>query len=81
MIDRGHSKGIKTMDWCETDPELILTGGGDKKTLCWNYTQPYSDPVCQMQSEYNISQLKWSKRLPSIFSMVNDEKVSICTLN
>lgn len=39
VFDRGHTKGINTMQWCETDPDLILTGGRDNRIVCWNYTQ------------------------------------------
>ena len=60
------------MDWCETDPELILTGGHDSRTLCWNYTQPDADPISQVQTKSPIFEVKWSKRLPSIFSITSE---------
>jgi protein transport protein SEC31 len=37
VIDKGHSRGINCMDWCDSDPELILTAGRDNKVICWNY--------------------------------------------
>lgn len=39
VIDKGHSKGINSMDWSELDEDLILTASRDNKLCCWNYKQ------------------------------------------
>lgn len=39
VIDKGHAKGINSMDWSELDHDLILTAGRDHKIVCWNYKQ------------------------------------------
>lgn len=68
------------MDWCDTDPELILTAGRDNKIICWNYIR--EDPLLSETAlDRNILEVRWSKKLPSIYSVCTDSKVSICTLN
>lgn len=80
VIDRVHTKGIRAMDWCETDPDLILTAGRDKKVVCWNYTQE-EVPIMDSDLNADIFDVKWSKKLPSIYAVCTANKTSICTLN
>ncbi len=58
---------------------MILTAGHDKKAICWNYTREESFSELNMKSE--IIDIKWSKRLPSIFSITCEDSISIATLN
>ncbi|GAA98043.1 uncharacterized protein L969DRAFT_86032 [Mixia osmundae IAM 14324] len=32
----GHDKGVLSLSWCKSDPELLLSSGKDNRTLCWN---------------------------------------------
>lgn len=80
VIDKCHSKGINAMDWCETDPELILTASRDKKVVCWNYTQE-EEPLSETALESKAFSVKWSKKLPSIYSVCTEEKTLIYSLN
>lgn len=80
VIDKCHSKGINAMDWCETDPELILTASQDKKVVCWNYTQE-EEPLSETNLESKAFSVKWSKKLPSIYSVCTEEKTLIYSLN
>lgn len=68
MIDKCHSKGINAMDWCETDPELILTASRDRKVVCWNYSQE-EEPLSQATVDSVPMSVKWSRKLPSIYSV------------
>jgi WD40 repeat protein len=56
------------MDWCDSDTELILTSGRDNKVICWNYVRDHQI-VSEMQLNEEILEMKWSKKLPSIFSV------------
>jgi WD40 repeat protein len=80
VIDKVHTKGINSMDWCETDPELILTASRDNRISCWNYTQEEA-PLSESTIDGGIFTLKWSKKLPSIYAVSNEEKISVCSLN
>ena len=68
------------MDWCETDPELILTASRDRKIACWNYTQE-EEPLSQSTLESQTVSVKWSKKLPSIYSVSTDDKTFVYTLS
>lgn len=74
VIDKGHSRGINAMDWCDSDPELILTSSRDNKIVCWNYMRD-QQIVTEVQLQEPIVDLKWSKKLPSIFSVSTQSKV------
>lgn len=32
----GHEKGILSLDWCKSDPDLLFSCGKDCRTLAWN---------------------------------------------
>lgn len=68
------------MDWCETDPELILTASKDKKLACWNYTQEEEPLSHSVLTEQAIG-VKWSRKLPSIYSVSTAQKTYVYTLN
>lgn len=56
------------MDWCETDPELILSASRDNRLACWNYRQE-ENPLSQTTTDSTIFEVKWSKKLPSIYAV------------
>ena len=80
VIDKVHSKGINAMDWCETDSELILTASRDNRLACWNYTQEEA-PLSQSTTEGSAFEVKWSKKLPSIYAVSSEDKTSIYSLS
>ncbi|OLL24196.1 Protein transport protein SEC31 [Neolecta irregularis DAH-3] len=32
----GHQGGILSLSWCKQDSDLLLSGGKDSRTICWN---------------------------------------------
>ena len=58
------------MDWCLTDPSLIMTLGRDNKVCVWNYKLPENE---NMVFERNVNdvgkEIKWSPKLPGIYSI------------
>jgi len=68
--NKGHVKGIHSMDWCLTDPSLIVTMGRDNKLTFWNYKSAENDHIVSEKSlaEAGI-QVKMSPRLPAIYSV------------
>lgn len=68
------------MQWCETDPDLILTAGRDNKIVCWNYTQEDA-PISTQQLNQPVFDLKWSKKLRSIYSLALEDKIQIYTMD
>jgi protein transport protein SEC31 len=80
VIDRLHTKGINAMDWCETDPELILSASRDNKLACWNYTQEEA-PLSENTIENGVFTVKWSKKLPSIYAVSNEEVTTVYSLS
>lgn len=68
------------MDWCETDPELILTASRDRKVVCWNYSQE-EVPLSQTSLDSQTLSVKWSKKLPSIYSVSTENSTYVYSLN
>lgn len=80
LFGQGHTKGINCVNWCTNDPSLILTGGKDEKILCWNYKT--GELVSEMNNGENANNVKWSPKLPSIYSVTSESgNVTINTLN
>lgn len=80
MIDREHTKGISSMDWSELDHDLILTAGRDHKIVCWNYKED-EEPLSSREVDSEIVKVSWSKTLPSVYSVVTNDGLSICSLD
>ena len=75
-----HNKGIYNIDWCISDPSLILTGGRDNKICFWNYKT--GEMVGENIIDYDFSQVIWSPKLPAIYSVSsNDGDVQVYSLN
>ncbi|KAK6345561.1 hypothetical protein TWF718_007472 [Orbilia javanica] len=32
----GHDQGVLSLDWCQFDPDILLSSGKDNRTICWN---------------------------------------------
>lgn len=79
---RGHNKGIHHLDWCVTDPSLIITTGRDNRVCVWNVKTSESPLVAEHTLEETCSDVQWSPRQPEIFSATtNSGKSTIYSLN
>ncbi|CAD8082703.1 unnamed protein product [Paramecium sonneborni] len=74
-----HKSGINSLSWCPNDHSLLLTGGRDGQVVCWNYKT--QSVVSQEQLNFEIADLKWSKRVTSVYSISSvDGQTSIRSL-
>jgi len=48
-----------------------LTSSRDNKVICWNYNQE-DEPLNQTKLDVPTFNVKWSKKLPSIYSISTD---------
>lgn len=67
------------MDWSDNDPELILASSKDNKVICWNYVR--EQPVSEMQLSEPVVDIKWSKKLPSIYYVSTESKLQVYTMD
>ncbi|CAD8214986.1 unnamed protein product [Paramecium octaurelia] len=79
VFSQVHRSGINSLSWCPNDHSLILTGGRDGQVVCWNYKT--QSVVSQEQLDFEIADLKWSKRVTSVYSISSaDGQTSIRSL-
>ena len=80
---QGHTKGIHSLDWCITDPSLIITVGRDDKVCVWDYKAENSNNlVSETLLEEPCSSVLWSPRQPEIYSITSSQGTSaIYSLN
>lgn len=67
------------MDWCDSDPELILASSKDNKVICWNYKR--EQPVIETTLSEPIYDIKWSKKLPSIYYVATQSKIEVYSID
>ena len=80
--ERGHTKGIHHLDWCLTDPALIVTVGRDNKTCIWNYKMPDNSLASEFALDESCSSVQWSPKEPEIYSVTSHSgKSTIYSLN
>ena len=79
VIDKSHTKGINCMDWCDSDPELILASSKDNKVICWNYVR--EQPVSEMTLKEQVIDIKWSKKLPAIYFVSTESKLDVYSMD
>lgn len=61
----GHSRGILSMDWCEKDPDLLLTTAKDNFGLFWNVF--HGTPVGHLPATTNwMFDASFAKRDPDL---------------
>lgn len=46
-----------------------MTSGRDRQTICWNYKS--QEIVFREENEYEVADMQWSRRVPSVYSLVN----------
>ena len=76
----GHTKGILAASWCPHDSHLLLSSGGDSRTICWDVST--GEMVCELPSTTRPTfDVQWSPRLPAILSASSfDGIVSVYSL-
>ncbi|KAM3132426.1 hypothetical protein pb186bvf_015526 [Paramecium bursaria] len=71
VFNQAHKEGINCLSWCPSDHSLLLTAGRDNQVICWNYkTQSI---VSQVQLDFEIIDLNWSKKVNSIYSVSSSD--------
>ncbi|RUS90571.1 hypothetical protein EGW08_001659 [Elysia chlorotica] len=66
-----HTKGVLSMDWCQRDPDLLLSCGKDSRILCWNPNSnaPNGEVVYELNTNNQwCFDIQWCPRSPSIMS-------------
>ena len=66
-ILKGHRKAILSLDWCKSDPELLLSSGKDDVAMLWN---PLSgEKLAEYPSLPNwANETRFSPRIPDVFA-------------
>lgn len=79
-ILEGHKKGVLSLDWCQQDPELLISSGKDNTTFLWNPT------TGQKLGEYPTTanwafQTAFAPKVPDIFATASfDGKIVVQSL-
>ncbi|CAH2355879.1 protein transport protein Sec31p [[Candida] railenensis] len=76
----GHTQGVLSLDWCQQDPELLISSGKDNATMLWN-------PITgEKLGEYPTTanwafQTKFAPQAPDIFATASfDGKIIVQSL-
>lgn len=69
VLEQGHELGISALSWCKIDPTLVISGGLDKKIVCWNYKT--GEIVNEIAAEEVPLSLRWSS-IPSVFAFTGN---------
>ena len=68
QLMKGHTAGILDLSWSAYDPNLLLSGGKDGKTICWNPNQ--GEIITEFPEQTNwVFQSRWSSHMPSILAI------------
>lgn len=72
-ILKGHKKGILSLDWCLSDPNLLLSSGKDDATLLWNPIEGIQ--LASYPSSPNwVHETKFAPKIPEIFASASLSK-------
>lgn len=66
-----HKKGVLSIDWCQRDPDLLLSCGKDSRILCWNPNSNVSNGEVVYELNTNNQwcfDIQWCPRSPAIIS-------------
>ncbi|GMG38744.1 unnamed protein product [Ambrosiozyma monospora] len=77
---KGHRKGVLSLDWCQQDPEFLLSSGKDDATFLWNPIKGYK--LCEYPSLPNwVHEAKFAPALPDVIARASyDKRIIIDTL-
>ncbi|NXL10284.1 SC31B protein, partial [Mesembrinibis cayennensis] len=63
----GHTRGVLSVSWCQSDPELLLSSAKDNRILCWNPSMGEVVYELPIRSQWCFD-VQWCPRNPSVFS-------------
>ncbi|KAM6390740.1 LOW QUALITY PROTEIN: protein transport protein Sec31B [Pluvialis apricaria] len=63
----GHTRGVLSVSWCQSDPELLLSSAKDNRILCWNPSVGEVVYELPIRSQWCFD-VQWCPRNPSVFS-------------
>eukprot|EP00794_Sanderia_malayensis_P012918 gene12918-14250_t len=79
----GHQRGILSLDWCNQDPDLLMSCGKDNRILCWNPNNGQSGEIVYelpTTSQWSF-EVSWCPRNPGILSTASfDGHVTVSSL-
>lgn len=79
-ILKGHKKGILSLDWCLSDPNLLLSSGKDDSTLLWNPIEGVQLATYPYLSNW-VHETKFAPKIPEVFASASlAKKILIQTL-
>lgn len=73
---KGHKKGILSLDWCLSDPNLLLSSGKDDSTLLWNPIEGVQLATYPSLSNW-VHETKFAPKIPEVFASASLAK-KIC---
>lgn len=72
QVLRGHDKGILSLSFCPSDPDLVLSSGKDGRTLTWSLSSPPdSGPVAEVSAATGLNwtfDAQWCPANPTFVS-------------
>ncbi|KAM7263922.1 hypothetical protein ACFE04_001605 [Oxalis oulophora] len=73
----GHTKGVISMSWCQSDSSYLLTCAKDNRTICWDTVT--AEIVCELPSGTNWNfDVHWYPKIPGVISASSfDGKIGI----
>jgi protein transport protein SEC31 len=79
-LENFHTGSILALDWCPSDPSVLLTVGEDARMASWN---PSTGAFLYEYQTSNVAfDIQWSPKLPNIISTCSyDGKVNIESIN
>ncbi|CAG0898159.1 unnamed protein product [Cyprideis torosa] len=83
-VMEGHQRGVMSLAWCQSDPDLLMSCGKDSKLICWNPNSalPGGEIVCEIPTakEWTFD-VQWCPQNPSLIATASYEgSVSVHSL-
>jgi len=78
----GHHKGILSVAWCQSDPDLLMSCGKDNRLLVWNPNSTTGEIVAELPTSNQWSfDVSWCPRNPGVIASASfDGRVSVYSL-
>eukprot|EP00928_Gymnodinium_smaydae_P038057 TRINITY_DN26327_c0_g5_i1.p1 TRINITY_DN26327_c0_g5~~TRINITY_DN26327_c0_g5_i1.p1 ORF type:complete len:1130 (-),score=215.34 TRINITY_DN26327_c0_g5_i1:160-3549(-) len=64
----GHTKGILGVEWCASDPNLVLSCGKDNKIHCWCLANGSLESFSEISSQQGNYEARWAPKRPGILA-------------
>mmetsp|Transcript_17174 Transcript_17174/g.36925 ORF Transcript_17174/g.36925 Transcript_17174/m.36925 type:complete len:1182 (+) Transcript_17174:168-3713(+) len=65
---QGHTKGILSVAWCASDPNLILSCGKDNRIVCWFNSSAGMELFCELHTPNTNFEVAWAPHKPSVIA-------------